>query len=76
MPDSTVYGWLQQGWIKGHKQDSPPYRWIVYANEADIEWLKQVRHLPLSDRMRQQWFGEKSALAQDNAGETSEKSKP
>ena len=76
MPDSTVYGWLQQGWIKGHKQENSPYRWIVYANEAEIERLKQVRQLPFSDRMRQQWFGEKSALDQDNDCETSEQSKP
>ena len=69
MPDSTVYGWLKQGWLKGRKQESPPYRWIVYADEAEIERLKQGRQLPLSDRIRQQWLGEKSPLAQDAASE-------
>lgn len=62
MPDSTVYGWLKQGWIKGHKQEEPPYRWIIYADEAEIERLKNCRQLPFGERMRQKWLGNESSL--------------
>jgi hypothetical protein len=65
MPDSTVYGWLKQGWIEGRKQEEPPYRWIIYADEAEIERLKSCRQLPFGERMRQQWLGNKSPLAPD-----------
>jgi DNA invertase Pin-like site-specific DNA recombinase len=63
MPDSTLYQWLKQGWIEGRQQENPPYRWIVRADDAEIERLKYCRQLSFGDRMRQQWRGEKSSLA-------------
>lgn len=69
IPDTTLYGWLRQGWLEGRKQEKPPYRWIIYADEAEIERLKQGRQFPLSDRIRQQWLGEKSPLSPDHSSE-------
>lgn len=66
IPDGTLYQWVKRGWIEERKQEKPPYRWIIRADEAEIERLKQCRQMSFSDRMRQQWQGETSVLAQLN----------
>jgi len=60
IPDGTLYSWVQRGWIKARQQISP-YRLIAWADEAEVEQLKQFRQLSFSDRMRQQWL-EKSSI--------------
>ncbi|BAS60196.1 hypothetical protein NIES2135_65480 (plasmid) [Leptolyngbya boryana NIES-2135] len=66
IPDGTLYQWVKRGWIEGRKQEKPPYRWIIRADEAEIERLNKCRQMSFSDRMRQQWQGETSVLAQSN----------
>lgn len=62
MSDSTVHGWLNRGWIRARRQNTPPYRWIAWADEGELERLKQLRHQPLSDRLRQKWLGQEDPL--------------
>jgi primosomal protein N' len=43
MPRATLYRWIQAGWVKAHQQEQPPQQWIVWADAAEIERLKQLR---------------------------------
>jgi hypothetical protein len=37
MPDITLYDWVRRGWVKARQQPQPPRRWIVWADETEIE---------------------------------------
>ena len=41
MPQATLYGWLRRGRLKARQQEEKvPYRWIVWADEGELERLK------------------------------------
>lgn len=63
MPSSTLYTWVQRNELQYRKQSTSPYRLIIWADDADIQRLKQRQQVPYHDRMRQQW----SALAREEA---------
>jgi len=56
MPDITLYDWVRRGWVKARQQQQPPQRWIVWADETEIERLRQYRQRPASDTLRQRWL--------------------
>jgi len=56
MPEITLYNWVKRGWVKARKQDNPPHCWIIWANETEIERLKQLRQRPAGYATRQRWL--------------------
>jgi hypothetical protein len=58
MPEATLYGWLRRGRLKARQQEKVPYRWIVRADEAEVEQLKRLRARPVGNRLRELWVGE------------------
>lgn len=60
MPEATLYGWLRRGQLKARQQEKVPYRWIVWADGAEIEWLKRFRARPVGNRLRELWVGASS----------------
>ncbi|WP_346293173.1 recombinase family protein [Sphaerothrix gracilis] len=56
MPSSTLYTWVKQNQLRYRKQATSPYRLIIWADEADIQRLRQRQQVPYHDRMRQQWL--------------------
>jgi hypothetical protein len=43
MPATTLSSWIGRGWVKARKQQASLGRWIVWADEAELERLRQ-RH--------------------------------
>ena len=37
MPAATLFGWLKRGWVTGRQEASPPHRWIIAADLAEVE---------------------------------------
>lgn len=66
MPDITLYAWIKRGWVKARQQEQPPRRWIVWADETEIERLRQHRQRPVGDTIRQRWLGEVPSIAANN----------
>ena len=56
MPEITLYNWVKRGWVKARQQDNPPHCWIIWANETEIERLKQLRQRPAGYATRQRWL--------------------
>lgn len=59
MPEATLYGWLRRGRLKARQQEEKlPYRWIVWADEAELERLKRPRARPVGEYLRRRlWVG-------------------
>lgn len=56
MPAITLYAWLQRGWVKGRQQQQPPRRWIVWADEAEVERLRQRHQRPRGYYTHRLWI--------------------
>jgi hypothetical protein len=41
MPKVTLYGWIRRGWVRARQQRERPRRWIVWADEKEVERLHQ-----------------------------------
>jgi hypothetical protein len=55
MPGGTLHGWIGRGWVRARKQESSG-RWIVRADEQEIERLRQLRALPLGHHDHNLWL--------------------
>lgn len=55
MPSTTLHGWLKSGALVAH-QRTLSKRWIIWADPAEVERLKQRRARPLTDLNRQRWL--------------------
>jgi DNA invertase Pin-like site-specific DNA recombinase len=55
MPEATLYGWLRRGWLKARQQQRPPRRWIVWADETEVDRLKRLRARPVGEYLRRLW---------------------
>lgn len=59
MPAGTLHGWIRQGWIEARKQKSSG-RWIVRADEAELERLRGLRSLPMGHTDHRRWLNSAS----------------
>jgi hypothetical protein len=41
MPKVTLYGWIRRGRVRARQQREHPRRWIVRADEEEVERLRQ-----------------------------------
>jgi len=55
MPTATLFGWLKRGWITGRQDTHPPYRWIITADQAEVERLRALHQLPAGYHNRRRW---------------------
>jgi hypothetical protein len=55
MPTATLFGWLKRGWITGRQDTRPPYRWIITADQAEVERLRTLHQLPAGYHNRRRW---------------------
>ncbi len=55
MPVATLTGWLNRGWAAGRQEPSPPHRWIVTADPAEVERLRALHRLPAGYHNRHRW---------------------
>jgi DNA invertase Pin-like site-specific DNA recombinase len=55
MPPITLFNWIQRGWVTGRQEAQPPRRWILWADEAELEQLRERHRRPTSYYTRRQW---------------------
>ena len=55
MPDVTLYNWMHRGWVQGHRQAEESNRWILWADEAEVERLRQWRAEPTGRKAHLRW---------------------
>lgn len=56
MPVSTLSSWKRRGKLQARRVSSVDRRWIIWADETDLERLRQYRHRSLKDEARQYWL--------------------
>jgi len=64
MPSVTLYNWIKRGWVQGRQLPEKPYHWVVWADDVELERLRNHRHLPVGEVLRQRWNGEVPLIAQ------------
>ena len=55
MPVATLFGWLKRGWITGRQDTRAPYRWIITADQTEVERLRALHQLPAGYHNRRRW---------------------
>jgi Recombinase zinc beta ribbon domain/Recombinase len=55
MPVATLFGWLKRGWITGRQDTRAPYRWIITADQTELERLRALHQLPAGYHNRRRW---------------------
>jgi DNA invertase Pin-like site-specific DNA recombinase len=55
MSTTTLHAWVKRGWVKAYRQETTGY-WIVWADEAEIEKLRQRRARPAGYYSRKLWL--------------------
>lgn len=69
MPVPTLFNWLQRGWIHGHQDTRPPYRWIITARRAELERLRALHRLPAGYHNRRRWAQDPPEHPADHPGD-------
>src|SRR5579883_794874 len=55
IPRGTLLHWMRQGVVRARQLDEPLHRWIVWADEAEQERLRDYHQRALGDDLRQRW---------------------
>jgi hypothetical protein len=55
MPATTLSSWISRGWVSARKQQEPLGRWVVWADEAELERLRQRHARPHGYYTRRRW---------------------
>jgi len=50
---------IRHGWVKARQQEQPRGRWIIWADEAELERLRQLHRRPSSYHVRRLWVEER-----------------
>lgn len=56
MPVETLHRWVYQGWVKSRQLDDCQGRLIVWADQAELQRLRELRNLPKGYWIRKHWF--------------------
>lgn len=52
MHKSSLRAWVERGWVQARQEQRPPWRWIVWADEEELERLRELRALPRGYHVR------------------------
>lgn len=63
MPSVTLYDWVQRGWVRARQESQYPYHWIIWADEVEVNRLRQHRQQPIGQILRQRWNRQIPAIA-------------
>jgi DNA invertase Pin-like site-specific DNA recombinase len=56
MPHVTLYNWVGRGWVTARRDAQAPGRWILWANAAELERLRQRHRRALGDERHRDWY--------------------
>jgi hypothetical protein len=66
MPVATLFGWLKRGWVSGWQDTQAPYRWIITADQAEVERLRALHQLPAGYHNRRRWTDDANPIDTSN----------
>jgi DNA invertase Pin-like site-specific DNA recombinase len=55
IPSGTLEHWILRGWVTARRADEPLRRWIVRADPAELERLRQLYRRSAADEARRRW---------------------
>jgi hypothetical protein len=55
MPPITLYNWVCRGWVTARREPTPPRRWILWADAAEVARLREHHRRSLSEEGHQRW---------------------
>jgi len=55
IPSGTLTAWIGRGWVRARRADEPLRRWILWADEAERERLRQLHRRSVGDEARRRW---------------------
>jgi hypothetical protein len=58
MSDVTLYSWIKRGWVRAYQQATPPHRWVIDADAAEVQRLREMHQRPLGYYARRVWTEE------------------
>lgn len=51
----TLYSWIKRGWLQARQEETPPRRWIIRADAAELQRLREMHERPLGYYARRAW---------------------
>jgi hypothetical protein len=67
MPNVTLYHWIRRGWVRARQREEDR-RWIVWADEAEVERLSRLHRLPKGYHTRRLWIEEPVSITEAKGG--------
>jgi hypothetical protein len=61
MPPVTLYSWLRRGWVRARREEQAPQRWILWADAAEVERLRERAQRPAGYYTRRLWLDDGAA---------------
>jgi DNA invertase Pin-like site-specific DNA recombinase len=55
IPRGSLSHWISQGEVRARQLDEPLHRWVVWADEAELERLQQYHQRSIGDDFRRRW---------------------
>jgi hypothetical protein len=46
MPLVTLYNWIGRGWVRARQEERPARSWILWADDAELERLRERARRP------------------------------
>jgi hypothetical protein len=65
MPHVTLYNWVGRSWVTARREAQVPRRWILWADAAELERLRQLHRRAFGDERHHDWYPE-SPLAPEH----------
>ncbi len=73
----TLHGWIKKGWVTAHQRDDARRSWIIHADAAEVERLRQLHQLPRGCGARHAWlYHQRLAIIDNEKGNGTHDSKP
>jgi hypothetical protein len=55
IPRGSLYHWIRQGLLRARQLDDPLHRWVVWADEAEQQRLREYHQRAIGDDFRRRW---------------------
>ncbi|MEO8955229.1 MAG: hypothetical protein ABI465_11745 [Ktedonobacteraceae bacterium] len=55
IPRASLYHWIRQNLVRARQLDEPLHRWVIWADETELERLRQYHQRSIEDDFRHRW---------------------
>ncbi|MDI6794929.1 MAG: recombinase family protein, partial [bacterium] len=56
IPVTTLYSWARRGWVKARQNEDQSGRWVIWADQQEMERLRKLRNKSWGHRTRHHWI--------------------